>query len=212
MAAPGHTVGHTIFMITSDGKTLAAIGDLTHHQVLLVEKPRIEFAYDTDPKQSANTRVKVLDMLAANRIPLLAYHFPWPGVGHVAKQGDGFRYHPTPLQMVAGSEGLSRLEPYGKASAGALSFLVAVRVSGRQKRAMLKVRIIPCLDVKDGRVVKGVNFVDLIDAGDPVEAAAAYDARRRRRAVLPRHHGQPREPRHHSSTSSSAPPRAASCR
>ena len=40
---------------------------------------------------------------------------------------------------------------------------------------MLKIRIIPCLDVKDGRVVKGVNFVDLRDAGDPVEAAAAYD-------------------------------------
>ena len=40
----------------------------------------------------------------------------------------------------------------------------------------LKTRIIPCLDVKDGRVVKGVNFVDLIDAGDPVEAAKAYDA------------------------------------
>ncbi len=39
----------------------------------------------------------------------------------------------------------------------------------------LKTRIIPCLDVKDGRVVKGVNFVDLIDAGDPVEAAIAYD-------------------------------------
>jgi cyclase len=41
---------------------------------------------------------------------------------------------------------------------------------------MLKARIIPCLDVKDGRVVKGVNFVDLIDAGDPVEQARAYDA------------------------------------
>lgn len=41
---------------------------------------------------------------------------------------------------------------------------------------MLKVRIIPCLDVKDGRVVKGVNFVDLKDAGDPVESARAYDA------------------------------------
>ncbi|MBC8716345.1 imidazole glycerol phosphate synthase subunit HisF [Ochrobactrum sp. Marseille-Q0166] len=40
----------------------------------------------------------------------------------------------------------------------------------------LKARVIPCLDVKDGRVVKGVNFVDLIDAGDPVEAARAYDA------------------------------------
>lgn len=42
--------------------------------------------------------------------------------------------------------------------------------------AMLKTRIIPCLDVADGRVVKGVNFVDLVDAGDPVEAAKAYDA------------------------------------
>lgn len=41
---------------------------------------------------------------------------------------------------------------------------------------MLKVRVIPCLDVKDGRVVKGVNFVALRDAGDPVEQAAAYDA------------------------------------
>ncbi len=40
----------------------------------------------------------------------------------------------------------------------------------------LKARVIPCLDVKDGRVVKGVNFVDLVDAGDPVEAAKAYDA------------------------------------
>ncbi len=40
---------------------------------------------------------------------------------------------------------------------------------------MLKMRIIPCLDVKDGRVVKGVNFVDLVDAGDPVEQAKLYD-------------------------------------
>jgi imidazole glycerol-phosphate synthase subunit HisF len=40
---------------------------------------------------------------------------------------------------------------------------------------MLKTRLIPCLDVKNGRIVKGVNFVDLIDAGDPVEAARAYD-------------------------------------
>ena len=40
----------------------------------------------------------------------------------------------------------------------------------------VRVRVIPCLDVADGRVVKGVNFVDLRDAGDPVEAARAYDA------------------------------------
>ena len=41
---------------------------------------------------------------------------------------------------------------------------------------MLKVRVIPCLDVDRGRVVKGVRFVDLVDAGDPVEQARAYDA------------------------------------
>ena len=40
---------------------------------------------------------------------------------------------------------------------------------------MLKLRIIPCLDVKNGRVVKGINFIDLVDAGDPVESAKAYD-------------------------------------
>jgi phosphoribosylformimino-5-aminoimidazole carboxamide ribonucleotide (ProFAR) isomerase len=54
----------------------------------------------------------------------------------------------------------------------------AWRASGRRARsaAMLKTRLIPCLDVKDGRVVKGVQFVDLRDAGDPVAAAKAYDA------------------------------------
>ena len=41
---------------------------------------------------------------------------------------------------------------------------------------MLKIRIIPCLDVNHGRVVKGVNFVDLVDAGDPVEQARFYDS------------------------------------
>ena len=54
----------------------------------------------------------------------------------------------------------------------------------------LKARVIPCLDVKDGRVVKGVNFVDLVDAGDPVEAAARLRRGGRRRALLPRHHGR----------------------
>jgi cyclase len=50
------------------------------------------------------------------------------------------------------------------------------RLATGDEPPMLKARVIPCLDVKDGRVVKGVNFVDLRDAGDPVEAAVAYDA------------------------------------
>lgn len=64
-------------------------------------KPGIEFAYDTNSKQSANTRVRVLDMLASNRIPLIVYYFPWPGMGHVAKQGDGFQFFPAPFEMMS---------------------------------------------------------------------------------------------------------------
>ena len=99
IATPGHTVGHHIFMVTSEGKSFAFLGDLTHHQVLLLEKPRMEFAYDTDPKMAANTRVKNLDMLAANKTAVMSYHFPWPGYGHVVKNGDGFRYIAEPMNM-----------------------------------------------------------------------------------------------------------------
>lgn len=99
LSAPGHTVSHSIFMIESEGKQLCYVGDLAHHPVLLLERPRTQFAYDTDPAQSAESRVRMLDMLAANRTPLLAYHFAWPGVGHVAKQGDGFRYYPLGMDL-----------------------------------------------------------------------------------------------------------------
>jgi glyoxylase-like metal-dependent hydrolase (beta-lactamase superfamily II) len=100
MAAPGHTVGHTMFMITSEGKSFAFLGDLTHHQILLMEKPRMQFSFDTDPKQAAESRVKMLDMLAANKIPVMSYHYPWPGYGHVVKTGEGFHYIPQPMSMV----------------------------------------------------------------------------------------------------------------
>jgi cyclase len=53
--------------------------------------------------------------------------------------------------------------------------LLQHRFHGKDAPLMLKIRIIPCLDVKDGRVVKGVNFVGLRDAGDPVEQAVLYD-------------------------------------
>ena len=99
MLTPGHTVGHTSFVITSGGKSLFVVGDLMHH-VILVEKPRMEVAFDTDPKQGIETRIKVMDLLAKERMPALVYHMPWPGIGHFAKQGDGFRYVAEPMQLV----------------------------------------------------------------------------------------------------------------
>ena len=100
MAAPGHTVGHHIFMVNSDGKSFAFLGDLTHHQILLLEKPRMQFSYDTDPNQAAESRVKMLDMLAANKIAVMSYHYPWLGYGHVVKTGEGFHYLPHPMNMM----------------------------------------------------------------------------------------------------------------
>jgi len=100
LAAPGHTVGHTIFMVSSGGKSFCFLGDLSHHAVLLLEKPRMEFSYDTDPKQAAGSRVKMLEMLAANKTAVMSYHFAWPGYGHVAKAGDGFHYYPEPMNML----------------------------------------------------------------------------------------------------------------
>jgi glyoxylase-like metal-dependent hydrolase (beta-lactamase superfamily II) len=100
MAAPGHTVGHHIFMVNSAGKSFAFLVDLSHHAVLLLEKPRMEFSYDTDPKQAAGSRVRLLEMLAANKTPVMSYHFAWPGYGHVAKAGEGFHYYPEPMDML----------------------------------------------------------------------------------------------------------------
>lgn len=100
MSAPGHTVGHTVYVIKSGNKALAFTGDTTHHQILLTEKPRNEFSYDGDPKQAVESRMKVLDMIATDRIPLLAFHFPWPGYGYLGKQGDGFRYFAAPMEIV----------------------------------------------------------------------------------------------------------------
>jgi glyoxylase-like metal-dependent hydrolase (beta-lactamase superfamily II) len=102
MSAPGHTIGHTIYLIQSAGKTLAFTGDTTHHQILLTEKPRTEFAYDSDPKTAVTSRLKVFDMLAKDRIPMMAYHFPWPGYGYLARQGtDSYRFFAQPMTIVA---------------------------------------------------------------------------------------------------------------
>ncbi len=98
--APGHTLGHHCFLIGSASETLCFMGDLTHHHVLLMERPWMEFKYDTDPQMSARSRTRVLDMLATDRIQVMSYHFAWPGTGHVSREGDGFRYHQAAMQML----------------------------------------------------------------------------------------------------------------
>jgi glyoxylase-like metal-dependent hydrolase (beta-lactamase superfamily II) len=100
LSTPGHTVGHTSFVISSQGSSIVNIADLGHQPSLQMENPRAEFARDTDPKQGVTTRLRVFDMVANQKIPILAYHFPWPGIGHVAKRGDRYRYVAVEMQTV----------------------------------------------------------------------------------------------------------------
>ena len=96
--APGHTLGHTIFMVSSGGKTLAVTADVGHHYVLMTETPKIEFVYDMDSKMAVATRLKVWDMLSTDKIPFIGFHFPWPGLGNLAKTGnESYRYFATPI-------------------------------------------------------------------------------------------------------------------
>jgi glyoxylase-like metal-dependent hydrolase (beta-lactamase superfamily II) len=100
LAAPGHTVGHTAFMISSQNQSICNVGDIALHHVISCETPRKAFAYDTDGKQGVASRLKAFAMLTALKIPLIAYHFPWPGIGHLGAYGDGFRYFPSPMRTV----------------------------------------------------------------------------------------------------------------
>ncbi len=96
---PGHTVGHTVYIISSQGRTMVNTGDLAHHHILLLRQPMMEFAFDTDPKQSARSRSRMLDRIAGDRMAMLSYHFPWPGLGHIRKWDEGFGWYPAPMNV-----------------------------------------------------------------------------------------------------------------
>lgn len=100
LSTPGHTVGHTSFVISSQHSAIVYIGDLAHRPLLQMDNPRAEFARDTDPKQGVSARLRVFDMAASEKIPIVAYHFPWPGIGRVARNGDNYRYVAVEMQTV----------------------------------------------------------------------------------------------------------------
>ncbi len=100
MAAFGHTPGHMTYMIESDGQQLLVAADFANHYVWSLGYPDWEVKFDMDKAAAAKTRRRVLDMLAADGIPFIGYHMPWPGMGYVEAQGDGFRYVPTSYQLL----------------------------------------------------------------------------------------------------------------
>jgi len=93
-AAPGHTAGHAMFRISSKGETVLHIADLVHHPVLMFRDPNWFVGLDHHPGAAVATRKKVFEQAAAEHRRIFAFHLSWPGLGRIAKLGDGYRWLP----------------------------------------------------------------------------------------------------------------------
>jgi cytochrome c553 len=100
VATPGQSPGHTSHIVASGDSKVFIHGDVTHAPFLFVRNPGWHPFYDHDPVMSEATRRKVLDMLAANKMMVQGYHFPFPGLAHIEKTASGYREIPVPWNPV----------------------------------------------------------------------------------------------------------------
>ncbi|MCO4318631.1 MBL fold metallo-hydrolase [Phyllobacterium sp. 21LDTY02-6] len=98
-AAYGHTPGHMIFNVESGGQKLVLTADTANHYVASLQRPDWEVTFDTDKAMAAETRKRVFDRIAADRVPFIGYHMPFPGVGYVEKLEEGYRFVPATYQF-----------------------------------------------------------------------------------------------------------------
>jgi glyoxylase-like metal-dependent hydrolase (beta-lactamase superfamily II) len=98
IAAPGHTVGHTGYRLSSGNAQLLVWGDIVHVGPYQFARPDWSLAFDTDLPQAAATRRRVFDMVATDRLMVAGAHIAFPGIGHVARSGDAFAFVPVEWQ------------------------------------------------------------------------------------------------------------------
>ena len=91
----GHTPGHTSFVVASGNAKLFVQADVTNHPALFVTHPDWQVQYDMDGAKAAETRRKTLDMVASERLQISGYHYPFPALGFIEKNGDGYRLVPA---------------------------------------------------------------------------------------------------------------------
>jgi glyoxylase-like metal-dependent hydrolase (beta-lactamase superfamily II) len=94
VSTPGHSIGHMSFMLLSGSKSLFLQSDVTNHPALFVAHPGWHAMFDQIPDLAEQTRRQVYDMLVADRIPVLGFHYPAPSVARVEKAADGYRLLP----------------------------------------------------------------------------------------------------------------------
>ncbi len=99
VAAFGHSPGHMVYRLSSGDRQLMLTADTANHFILSLGRPDWEVRFDMDKAAAAETRMRVFDMIAADRIPFIGYHMPFPAVGYVEKLDTGYRYIPETYQL-----------------------------------------------------------------------------------------------------------------
>ncbi len=94
VAAPGHTPGHTVVQIADGNAQMLVLADITHRPELFARRPDYVSLFDFDGAAAAVSRRRILDRAAADRTLVTGYHFPFPATGHIARDGNAYRFVP----------------------------------------------------------------------------------------------------------------------
>lgn len=98
--AYGHTPGHLMFLIESEGRQILFWGDCAHHHVASLARPDWHCVFDTDQETAAATRKRVFDMVATDRLCVIGYHMPFPSIGYLERlPSSGYRWVPHSFQL-----------------------------------------------------------------------------------------------------------------
>lgn len=92
---PGHTPGHASFAVPGDGGGLIILGDVFNNPHVYFAHPEWHFAFDADKEQAVATRKAMLDRAATDKVKLIGYHWVYPGIGFVERDGTAFKYVPA---------------------------------------------------------------------------------------------------------------------
>jgi glyoxylase-like metal-dependent hydrolase (beta-lactamase superfamily II) len=95
VGTPGHSFGHTSYVVSSGADRVFVQCDVNNQAVVFSKHPEWHGWFDQDPAQASATRRRVYDMLVTEKMPVQAYHHPFPGLGRVERDGTGFRVVPV---------------------------------------------------------------------------------------------------------------------
>ena len=98
ISTPGHTPGHISYLLSSAGQNVLYTGDIAH-TVFQFKHPEWALSFDVDPAAGTATRKRVMDMAASEGVTVIVYHLPFPGIGHVARDGDAFHFVASPMEF-----------------------------------------------------------------------------------------------------------------